>query len=494
MVLSDKTTQPNEADKDFNLIENPWIPVRLAKGGRHALVGLDELFRKADAIQDLDCAPHERIALIRLLVCITHAAIGAPDSPEEWGDFGADIATAVPAYLQREEIKPHFNLLGDGPRFLQVSIPSKKEAVDITKLVFHLATGNNPTLFDHQGGSEGRSLSPDKAAMALLTFQNYYPPYGAGHKGKGPCVDRNMIHTLVAGENLAQAILKNCLTCDVAAEHFPDFGRPIWELKNDALFEQYATTTYLGRLVPRHRSIFLNDALTGFHIDQRGMEYPNFEDAREPTSTLRVYRKKDAIERGLVDCKLDRSAWRDLHVLLVLKHASAEEVSAPLNLLVQSRREVTAFMLWTGGLVTDGKAKIFDAIESTFTIPSAMFGEEGRGRYQGGVEIAESQSYRLKEAVTHYAKAMKSESAPVAKAQNRYWHTLDRESPLLLELSANPPLIGYAEKGNPWGDLVRATAREAYEATCPRQTPRQIQAFAEGLKKLSVPKPKSQST
>lgn len=494
MVLNTQETKPAATGNPFNLVENPWIPVRLGEGGRHRLVGLEELFRIATSIKDLDCAPHERIALLRLLVCITHAALGAPESPEEWGDFGADLAEKVPAYLHQPEIKPHFNLLGEGPRFLQVRISSAKEAVDITKLVFHLATGNNPTHFDHEGGTEGRSLSPAQAALAILTFQNYYPPYGAGHKGKGPCVDRNMIHTLLHGEQLAETILQNCLTRDLISEHFPDFGKPIWEIAHGKDFEKTATTSYLGRLLPRHRTILLNDSLTGFFIDQKGMEYPNFEDSREPTSTLKVFKKKDALERSLVDCKLDRATWRDLHAFLVIKHARAEEVSAPLNLLVQCRRASNEFTIWTGGLVTDGKAKIFDALESSFTIPTTMLHEAGRALYQGGVEFAETQSWRLKEAVTAFAKAMKSESAPNAKAQQRYWHTLDRESPLLLKLAADPPAMGYAEKGNPWGDLVRAAAQEAYEAACPRQTPRQIQAFAAGLKKLSVPKPKPETT
>lgn len=494
MVLNEQTTNPADAGNPFNLIVNPWIPVRLAEGGRHTLLGLGELFRDAKSIKDLDCAPHERISLLRLLVCITHAALGAPESPEDWEDFGFDLAEKVPAYLQKPEIKPHFNLLGEGPRFLQVNVSQSKEAVDITKLVFHLATGNNPTHFDHEGGSLGRSLPPAHAAMAILTFQNYYPPYGAGHKGKGPCVDRNMIHTLLLGENLHHTILQNCLTKDVIRDYFPEFGKPLWELPKGSDFKRIATKSFLGRLLPRHRSIFLNDSLTGFHIDQQGTEYPNFIVAREHSSTLKVFKKQDVVQRGLVDCKLDRAAWRDLHVFLVIKHASAEEVSAPLNLLVQCRRATTDFRIWTGGLVTDGKAKIFDAMESIFTIPSTMFSDEGRARYQKGVEFAESQSWRLKDAVTAFSKELKSESAPVAKAQHRFWHTLDRESPMLLDLVGKPFSISYPEKGNPWGDLVRCAAREAYEATCPRQTPRQIKAFAEGLKKLSVPKPKPQTT
>lgn len=486
MVLSTNTVP--EAAANFNLVDEAWIPVR--QDGSRKFVGLDELFRTAHAIQDLDCAAHERIALLRLLVCITHAALGAPKSPEEWGDFGAELAVKVPEYLQRPDIKPHFNLLGDGPRFLQVPVAGDKEPVDITKLVFHLATGNNPTLLDHEGGLP-RTLRPAEAALALLTFQNFYPPYGAGHKGKGPCVDRNMIHTILQADSVAGTILQNCLTRDFIAEYFPDLGCPLWELgAQDAGFTQKATTSYLGRLVPRHRTVWLRDSLDGFVINQQGMEYPNFEEAREPTATLRIYKKADVTERGLVDCKVDRAIWRDLHAMLVVKHAQANEVSAPLNLQVRCRRSGEPFQIWTGGLVTDGKAKIFDVIQSTFTIPSEMLTDEGRALYQAGVEFAETQSGRLKWAVTEYSKAMKHESPPSAKAQSRYWHTLDRESSLLLELVGKPMLLAYAEAGNPWGDLVRRAARDAYEATCLRQTPRQIKAFAAGLKKLSVPKPK----
>jgi len=123
-----------------------------------------------------------------------------------------------------------------------------------------------------------------------------------------------------------------------------------------------------------------------------------------------------------------------------------------------------------------------------------MLGDDGQSRYRDGVAFAEYQGDRLKQSVTEYGKAMKSESPPTPRALSRYWHTLDSESPLLLELVGKPMPIAFSEKGNAWGDLVRRSAREAYEATCPRQTPRQIQAFAAGLKKLPVPKPKLKST
>lgn len=494
MALKKQTKQrPPAAAGPFNLVEEPWIPVRQAMDGKRVLVGLGDLFRLAGEIQDLDCSPAERVALMRLLVCITHAALGTPDSPEDWGDFGSDLHEKVPAYLDSEAIKTTFNLLGDGPRFLQVTIADQALPVDITKLVFHLATGNNTTLFDHAGGSVSRTLSCQQAALALLTFQNFYPVYGSGYKGKGPCMDRNMIHALLKTDNLRDTILSNCLTQDFIEAHFHGVGRPIWELKEAGKdFERLATTSYLGRLVPRHRALWLCKGLDGFFIEQEGLEYPAFEEARESTATLRLYEKDGVLERSLLRCQVDRSAWRDLHAVLVVKHAKANEVSAPLNLQVRCRRKGPTFQLWTGGLIAD-KAKIIDAVESSFTIPTDLLGEDARSLYQAGVSYADTQAYKLKLAVTEYSKALKSDTPPVARAVNRYWHAMDRDSGLLLQLGCQPMPLGYAEKGNAWGDLVRQAARKVYEDTCPRQTPRQIRAFAAGLKKLSVPKPKPES-
>jgi CRISPR system Cascade subunit CasA len=472
----------------FNLVDESWIPIRRSDSGDRILIGLAELFRTADSIHDLDCAPHERVALTRLLVCLTHAALGVPDSAETWGDFGHDIREKVPEYLARDSVRSAFNLLGSGPRFLQVPIADASSPVDVTKLVFHLATGNNTTLFDHEGGIASRALTPTQAALALLTFQNFHPLYGAGYKGRGPCVDRNMVHTVLHGDNLQDTILSNCLTLDFVRAHFTDVGRPIWELDpTSSDFERSATTSYLGRLVPRHRSLLLCDALDGFLIEQRGLEYPAFDQAREATATLRLYRKDGDLQRTLVDCRVDRSIWRDLHAMLVVRHARANEISAPLNLQVQCRRNGSSFKLWTGGLIAE-QAKIIDAVESTFTIPTGLLAEDGLALYQAGVGYADSQSYRLKIAVTEYSKSLKSDAPPTAKAVNRYWHAMDRQSSLLVQLACHAMPLAYTEKGNAWGDLVRKTAREAFEDTCPRQTPRQIRAFAAGLKKLSVPK------
>jgi hypothetical protein len=69
-----------------------------------------------------------------------------------------------------------------------------------------------------------------------------------------------------------------------------------------------------------------------------------------------------------------------------------------------------------------------------------------------------------------------------------FWHALDQQSGTLLEIVRTPALMGglsFGEGADPWTLAVRRAARDAYNSVCPRQTPRQLQAYAAGLKVLN---------
>lgn len=471
----------------FNLIDEPWIPARFING-QSLLVSLATLFREAAAIADLDCPPHERVSLMRLLVCITHAELGAPETSEDWDDFGEGLETRIPAYLKREDIHPHFNLFGEGPRFLQVKITTDPEPVPTSKLIPRLATGNNPTLQDQEGGNPLRSFSPARLATGLLAFQCFYPLYGAGYKGKGPCVDSNMIHTLLMGSNLRKTLLLNCLDKDLIDEIMLPHGsgRPLWELDpNSRDFESVATTSFLGRLVPRHRNLYLLDDGTGFLLQKGGLVYPTYEEAREYTATVMVVKN----ERRLLSARLERALWRDLHALTVLRETREENfIKAPLNLQSHAAQfHQGEIHLWLGGLITDFKAKIFDTVESSVTIPTAMFQLTGRSTYELGVNHAETQSNQLYGAVKQYGSVLKNESPPTDEAKRHYWTNLEQQVSVLLEIVRHPEIRNgknFGEGNDPWTQAVWKAAAAAYDYACPRQTPRQLQAYATGLKVL----------
>jgi CRISPR system Cascade subunit CasA len=489
---------------NFNLIDSPWIPVRWrtdAAGDTPALVSLDEAFRRGSEIADLDCAPHERIALTRLLVCITHAALGAPEDDESWDGFGDDLETAIPEYLHRSDVHLHFNLLGDGPRFLQteVKLDETSEPVPSSKLCPELATNNNPTLLDHFGTLKTRNFSDAKVALALLTFQNFYPPFKTGQP-QGPCSKNGPLHTLLLGGHLSETIVLNCLTEELISQYYPSMGKPVWESRGEE-----RTRSLLDNLVPIHRKLWVKSSHEGFfHVTAGGgVKYPTFNDGfLIPTVTVIVNKKG---ERYLLRARKEKAIWRDLHTLLNLRMVTTESgfsSEAPLVLQAHEGKILSSkAQVWTGTLITN-ESKIEIDCESTFTLDKSIFEERGQRTYSSGINFSEKVALNLSDAVKAYWRTITApdpkKAAPMkGKAEQHYWHALDREHRILIDLASHPkkregqPEIGDASASDEWSTIVRNSAIAAYESTCPRTNPRQLQAFAAGLRKLKLHTSKS---
>ena len=254
----------------MNLTIDPWIPIVWCNG-KSEPVSLKDTFAHGEEIADLAVRPHERIALMRLLICIAQAALDGPEDEEDWKACQSRLSPTALAYL--DERKSAFELFGDDPRFLQLPglahDTSKKHDEDdegstVSKLDLALATGNNSTLFDNAGGSD-RSFTPAELALMLLTFQCFSPggrigvatwkgekTPGNGSSSHAPCAAGNMLHTLIRGKSLAESIHRNMLTKKIVSRFAGEnrWGVPVWALfpksfKDDTAIEN-ATMTYLG--------------------------------------------------------------------------------------------------------------------------------------------------------------------------------------------------------------------------------------------------------
>ena len=493
----------------MNLTTDPWIPV-VWKNGQPGLVSLCEAFENGDQIQDLSVRPNERIALMRLLLCITQAALDGPANKDDWRTCKERIKVKTLDYLKKWHSA--FELFGDGPRFLQVGGLKAKpknnktakpddecedeEGVgDVSKLDLSLATGNNTRLFDNAGGS-GRSFSPAQLALMLLSFQCFSPggrigillwqgidTPGDGTSGHAPCLPSSMLHTFVRGLDLMDTIFLNLITKDTVKIilGMEKWGSPIWEnmpvngTSSDAI--RNATETYLGRLVPLSRTIYLADDYASFML-ANGLKYD--PGIRELSATIIM--KSDGSDRIIKGISLDKSLWRELHSLFVIKVAS-NSIGGPLALANLDGNQ--AVDLWTGGLAAD-KAKLLDVVESIFHVPHQMFQDAGQQIYQNGVGFSESISKKMGDAVGFYCEQIKDGSDRKKAAHARYWTAIEGEVPKLLSLLENPAPLGaeghYYQTA--WGKAVLRSARIAYDHACPRGTPRQIQAHALGLKVL----------
>lgn len=173
----------------LNLINDPWIPV-ICTDGRHRVIAPWQMAEPGILRPDWP-RPDFNIACYELLVGLVFLA-DPPTDIEDWDDR----TVPDPARLKDKlaPFAPAFDLLGNGPRFLQ-DLENLDGAPNPVDSLFIDSAGastakNNADLMVHRGRYP--ALSQPMAAMALYTFQAFAPSGGAGNRtsmrGGGPMV------------------------------------------------------------------------------------------------------------------------------------------------------------------------------------------------------------------------------------------------------------------------------------------------------------------
>jgi CRISPR system Cascade subunit CasA len=513
----------------MNLTTDSWIPIVWA-GGHSGTVSLCEAFARSEDIRDLAVRPHERIAVMRLLLCIAQAALDGPGDKEDWKACRSKIAPSALAYLKQWQ--KAFELFGDEQRFLQVQglkKPAGKhdddEGTSVSKLDLALATGNNSTLFDNGGGSD-REFEAPRLALALLTFQCFspcgtigvalwngcptlgwssHPAVKPGQSKHAPCIAGNMLHSYLRGGTLLESLRRNLMTKEQLARFYGQdaWGRPVWEQMpskpNDKAGINNATQTYLGRLAPISRAVRLGDNCR-LAMLANGLDYPSYPEWREPSATIVTRTFKKQPTRVTLPAEIEKSTWRELHALTVI---GVDKNTNGGPAVLENLAEEEAFDMWVGGLVAEGNGKLLDTTESVFHIPAAMLFEPSQRAYEEGVRWAENAAFRLGRAVCVYHREL-GENLDRAefrdrrqqiqnKATAQFWTDIEKAVPRLLEVAANPEQLGLNKEWHKtdWGKAVWRAVYAAYQHACPHGTPRQMQAYALGLNTLDSNKPKA---
>ncbi len=515
----------------MNVAFDPWIPVVTTSGKRN-LASLCDVLTEGEKFADLAVRPHERVSLMRLFLCVAHAALDGPKDYDEWCDVPRRLPDAAKKYLT--SWKDSFELFHETKPWFQVAGLSKSahgkssssETIDwtpVSKLNFSFATGNNTTLFDHDGSSEDRNIPLNETILAMLTYQCFSPGglisqvfWNGVQSGKsskdGPCVPSSMIHALIRGKNLVETIhinLPNYEEVKFRSYGERDIGRPIWEKMPDSLTDsvniENATGTYIGRLVPMTRLIRLHPAGKRMLLGD-GLLYPVFADGfpEEPTATVVIRQNGKKEKRAVLSYRPGKAVWRELAAIVVKRKAGG--AGGPLSL--SNIQDGENCDLIVGALARD-QATIVDTIESVYHIPAQLRSPEGTAAYESEVKNAESRASRLGWAIEIYRHEvdkgwegrLKAAGASKGKlkaklhfiATTHYWTTVEKNLPLLM---AHIEAIG-SEDAIPtrdaWRKMLFASAREAYRIACGQGTPRQMRAFAKGWQKLTGKREESKS-
>lgn len=499
----------------MNLTTDKWIPI-IWNDGRSDKVGLLEAFLQGDKIRDLAVRPHERIAVMRLLICVSQAALDGPKDREDWRTCRTRLPQSAADYLAKW--KHAFELFGDGQRFLQMRAEGAARAA-IDKLNF--VDADMTTLFN-QEVTPGHIFEEDSIVFRLLTYQSFAGGGTTGgtfldadgrakpQKGKnGPCRDGSALHCYLRADSLIETIYRNlCTVEDIDMLRPLKWGLPAWELGFASLqeFERHTDfpSTYLGRLAPLSRSLWLEDDRRTV-MNANGLAYPGLSAdgiRLEPAIAVVAHRDKQGREsRRPVTAKVGESVqhpWRELHSVLMLQK---DGCGGPLTL--RNADESAMFDLWVGAFVTT-RAKVDDSVEFVFAqVPQEMLCDPRvRTVYAEGVATAVRVEARLRYAVQCYRVALEHavENQPTAAkllmsmlkrereklwavvvpVLSAYWTRLETHVAGLLDASVRLDL-------KDWNAIVRQSMHTAYELACPHGTPRQLKAYSFGLSALFRP-------
>lgn len=307
----------------FNLLDEPWLPVRFADG-RVRDVGLLELFERAGEISALaETAPPSLIAEYRLLLAITHRALTWAHGPWKDKDRARWYREGLPQDALRDYLehwRERFWLFHPEQPFMQVAVlASLEETRDKlkpwTQISLASANGNTPVVFDHSCDTAPISIAPGQALRTLLGFLQFTP--GGLVKTlrdsdkAGPLA--NTAAALPVGASLQQTL---SLTLHPAStqDDLPNWERALVQRK-DLLGEPTLATGANDRYTRLSRAVLLQEA------DKDQVQWLRFaagvalgDDPNAPDPMASYRAGSDSLVR--LSFTEGRAFWRDLPALV----------------------------------------------------------------------------------------------------------------------------------------------------------------------------------
>ena len=229
---------------EFNLLDEPWIPVRLLDG-TIADVGLLELLRRTTDIADLACElPTQRIAIQRLVLAVAYR-VATPRDTRDWVRQWEDGAPTEQMIEYLERWRDRFYLFGGRFPFMQVAdLRTAKDSVSgLEKLIADVPNGEQ--FFTTRHGRALACIPPSEAARWLVHAQAYDPSgirSGAvgdsqvkGGKGYpiGPSWCGHLGLVWLKGKDLDETLVLNLIPADAAGlrgvESSTEWGACSWE-------------------------------------------------------------------------------------------------------------------------------------------------------------------------------------------------------------------------------------------------------------------------
>lgn len=452
----------------FNLVDDPWLPVRY-RDGRSDVVGLYRLYTDAPDIAELAIAfPLEYVATLRMLVTILQSACDGPTGTHDkvrWLEGHGELLPTVEAYLERWHER--FELFHPERPFMQAPVGDDTRPTTVAALRIDWASGNNATLFDHHVDANPPALGPGEAVRAMLTTLLYQPGGGVSkpfNRTDSPAT--KTLQAVVDGRDLWETLVVNSPTLDDPA------ARPVWErAEHDAARVSRDGTTpegWLDRASWRSRAIRLLADDDGLVRQVRLHQHLRLSDA-PPFDPFAPMRREQDAAPAPVRASAGKALWRDAEALIVGLRATEEHPT------VVSQALDAFDMLdepWLPGLRIVGlvvnQAKVTDIREARMPITSRLLEDDlWVGTVAAIVGVAEDGARALRGAINTASVELGLADGwkRAGRWETGYWAQLAAPFSSRLDVlcRSDDPASLDAEVVAPWRSTVVAAARDGFD-------------------------------
>jgi CRISPR system Cascade subunit CasA len=484
----------------FNLVVEPWIPI--ADVGR---VSLKQIFSNPD-YRALGGNPIQKIALTKLLLAIAQAACTPKDNDDDWEKLSTDdLAQSGLTYLAEHHDK--FYLYGDHP-FLQMPTISKAATQSIGAVLPEIATGNTTVL---NGIQIEKTLDDADKALLILQLMGFglggkktdnSVTLSAGYSGKSKDNGKGttgkagaslgfmgFLHSFLQGETLLQTVWLNLFSQEQIQElpYAAGLGVAPWEKMPEGENCETAKqlqNSLMGRLIPLSRFCLLNEM--GLHYSE-GIAHLDYKTGMVDPSV--AFSDKD---KRVLWVDTERRPWRSLPALLSFMEANNSGsncyyIRQGLARMTQMELPMAKIGLWSGGLrVSSNAGEQYvsgsdDFVESlTFFNKEEVFKKDWYAILKQEMEELDQLARIVYGATLGYFKSQKVDGKnQAAAASNLFWQLCERKyQALVLECKSE-------EKTKLLRKEFAQFANTAYNAYCPNNTARQLDAWAAHSPNLS---------
>lgn len=485
-------------ERRFNLIDEGWIPV--VERGR---VGLKTIFTDS-TITALGGNPVEKIALFKLLLAIAQSAY-TPKDETEWKELGCDgMQEKVLDYL--DEHHDLFWLYGEKP-FLQMPKVAEASKMSYGSVQMEVATGNTSVVTEIQSEKQ---LNNAEKAILLVTLMGFAcggkntdnsivltNGYALKTNKKGnPSTGKpgaslgfmGYMHTFAFLETLVLSIYVNLFSTEIIQRMnmYPaGTGTAPWLAMpsgEDDEIAQKLKKSYMGRLVPLSRFVLLKEE--GIHYSE-GIAHSGYMDSVVDPSVTVDFSAKPRPKVLWIDP--DRKPWRQLTSLLAFLDANKVNkfVCFQLKEVLPRLPAYKSFSTWSGGVrVSSNAGEQYVSGNDDFVESEVKFGDDF---FSDSIDffmiLKEEMNYLESNAkivfgcIFKYFAALKTDGTSIAaQATGIYWQLCESQFQKLVNVCAED---SSGEKAKDMQKLFSGFVYQIYDRTCPKDTARQMEAWAE---------------